>query len=58
MEPIAEYFMAEEEHGATPTFMVCYSIPGEQHILCNKMYGWAAKWLVEKLNQTGEYPKP
>lgn len=55
----AQYRAVDEENGtATQLFMVTYDIPGEGHILCNGMYKWAAEWLVEKLNQTGEYPKP
>jgi hypothetical protein len=57
----AKYFKAQDmtkKDWATPQFMVCYEIPGEQHILCGGMYEWAAQWLVDLLNSTGEYPTP
>jgi hypothetical protein len=54
-----DYFaVREDKASATPLYMVCYRIPGEQHILCDGMYEWAANWLVRKLNASHDYPTP
>lgn len=44
-----EYRKVEEDHGATPTFMVVCDEGWCEHIVCNGMYEWAADWLVLKL---------
>jgi hypothetical protein len=43
------YCKVEEEHGATPTFMIVCDEGWRENIVCNNMYGWAADWLIEQL---------
>lgn len=40
----------EEDHGATPTYMIVVRESWRESILCEGMYGWAADWLVKQLN--------
>ena len=40
----------EEDHGATPTYMIVVKESWRESILCGGMYGWAADWLVRQLN--------
>jgi hypothetical protein len=42
----------------TETYMLCYDIPGEGHILCTGMYKWQAEWLLEVLQNRVDYPVP
>lgn len=59
MNDLAQFFMWRmTSSGATPLFGVGYRIPGQEHTLGTGMYEWQAKWLVAKLNKTGEYPQP
>lgn len=51
------FAILQYEPKATPLYQIRYQIPGEEHILCNNMYKWAADWLVKKLNQLKEIPK-
>lgn len=44
-----EYRKVEEEHGATPTFMVVCDEGWCESIVCNHMYSWAADWLVAQI---------
>lgn len=43
------YRKVEEDHGATPTFMVVCDEGWKESIVCNGMYGWAADWLIEQI---------
>lgn len=44
-----KYRIVEEHHGATPTFMVVCDEGWRESIVCNKMYSWAAIWLVDQI---------
>lgn len=49
---MVEYSMFKEDTGnATDTYGISYRIPGEQHILCNRMFKFQAEWLLEHLRQ-------
>lgn len=41
-----EYRKVEEEHGATPTFMIVCDEGWRESIVCCKMYEAVADWLV------------
>lgn len=43
------YRKVEEEHGATPTFMIVCDEGWRESTVCQKMYGWAADWLIEQI---------
>jgi len=48
-EETPKYRKVEEDHGATPTFMIVCDEGWRESIVCNGMYGWAADWLVRQL---------
>jgi len=52
-----KYRKVEEDHGATPTFMIVCDEGWCESIVCNGMYGWAANWLVETLQGKPYAPK-
>jgi len=43
------YRKTEEDHGATPTFMIVCDEGWRESIVCNGMYRWAADWLLEQI---------
>jgi hypothetical protein len=45
----AVFRKVEEDHGATPLFMIVVDEGWRESILCIGMYGWAADWLLAKL---------
>lgn len=51
------YRKVEEVHGATATFMVICDEGWRESIVCNKMYEWAADWLIDQI-QGKPYARP
>jgi hypothetical protein len=43
------YRIVEEDHGASPTYMIVCDEGWRESIVCNKMYSWAAIWLVDQI---------
>lgn len=43
------YRKVEEDHGATPTFMIVCDEGWKESIVCNGMYGWVADWMIEHI---------
>jgi hypothetical protein len=45
-----------EEYGTTPTFMIVCDEGWRESIVCTRMYGWAADWLIGQI-QGKPFPK-